>query len=407
MTIRILFLTREPYPSFRADVSTLFGSILPAQNIYSDLVALQADSQPGVWPAGQVFVRKANGRFGAVGRVLVRMHLAFDLFALSGRRAYAAIQVRDRIFGAVIGLAAARWRRIPFFYWMSFPFPELWQDMSSGHAVTAGSRLQRLGWWLRGAVTAWLLYRFLLPRADHVFVQSDAMLEMLVRRGIPVERMTPVPMGVVIPQHLEQIVPTDDPRLTGRRVIVYLGTLERVRQPEIMIHAMAMVVQQVPDALLVLVGDSQTPGERAWLESEIERLGLGGHAFITGWLAPEEARRYLRAASIGLSPVPRIRIFEVGSPTKVCEYLAYGLPVVANDQPDQAYLLRETGGGICVVSSAEGFANGILELLADPLRAQQMAEAGRVAIARLRSYDVLGAQLAASYQKILKHPLSS
>jgi len=404
MTIRLLFLTREPYPSFRADVATLFGSILPAQGIYTDLVALQAGSQPGVWPAGQAFVRKANG---PVGRVLARIHLAFDLFALSGRQTYAAIQVRDRVFGAVIGLAVARWRGIPFFYWMSFPFPELWQDTGSGHAVTSGSRFRRLGWRFRGAITAWLLYRFLLPRADHVFVQSDAMRDMLERRGIPVERMTPVPMGVAFPESLERIAPADDPRLTGRRVIVYLGALERIRQPEIMLQAMVEVVQQVPDALLVLVGDSQTPGERTWLECEIGRLGLAGHAFITGWLGPEEARRYLRAASIGLSPIPRIRIFEVGSPTKVCEYLAYGLPVVANDQPDQAYLLRETGGGVCVTMSAEGFANGILELLADPVRAQQMAEAGRAAIARLRSYDVLGAQLAASYKQILKRPLNS
>jgi glycosyltransferase involved in cell wall biosynthesis len=402
MAIRLLYLTREPHPSFRPDIATLFGTSLPAQGIYTDLVALQEGSLPGVWPAGQAFVRKANG---LAGRVFTRLLLAFDLFALSGRQMYAAIQVRDQVFGALIGLAAARWRRIPFFYWMSLPFPEAWQDMGASQADTSGSMLRRLGWRIRGTVAAWLLYRFVLPRADHVFVQSTAMREMLERRGIQVERMTPVPMGVAIPENLESIAPTSDPRLMGRRVVVYLGALERIRQPEIMLHAMVVVVRQVPEALLVLVGDSQTPGERSWLESEIQRLGLAGHAIITGWVPPELAWRYLRAASIGLSPFPRTRVLEVASPTKVCEYLAYGVPVIANDQPEQAYLLRETGGGLCVELSAKGFANGILELLAHPVQARQMAEAGRAAIARLRSYAVLGAQLAASYRQILKRPL--
>jgi len=284
------------------------------------------------------------------------------------------------------------------------PFPELWKEMGMSQAATSGSPLQRLGWRIRGNVTAWLLYRFILPRADHLFVQSAAMCEMLAQHGLSAASMTPVPMGVAIPEALEGILPATDPQLAGRQVIAYLGALERIRQPEIMLEAMVAVIRQKPDTLLVLIGDSQTPGERAWLEDEIRRLALTDHVIITGWLPQDIAWRYLRVASIGLSPFPRTPILEVASPTKICEYLAYGLPVIANDQPEQAYLLRETGGGLCVPLSAEGFADGILKLLADPIQAQKMAEAGRVAIARLRSYNVLGAQLAASYRQILKCP---
>jgi len=348
-----------------------------------------------------VFVRQANGR---IGRIFTRLRLALDLFTLSGRQTYDAIQVRDQVLGALIGLAAARWRGIPFFYWMSLPFPEAWQEMGSPQTATPGSQLQRFGWRIRGTVAAWLLYRFILPQADHLFVQSAAMREMLVQHGLSAASMTPVPMGVAIPKALAAIIPADDARLAGRQVIAYLGALERIRQPQIMLAAMVAVIRQKPDALLVLVGDSQAPDERIWLEGEIRRLALTDHVIITGWLPQDAAWRYVRAASIGLSPFPRTPILEVASPTKICEYLAYGLPVIANDQPEQAYLLRETGGGLCVPLSAEGFAEGILKLLADPVQAQKMAEAGRAAIGRLRSYDVLGAQLAASYRQILKRP---
>jgi hypothetical protein len=118
-------------------------------------------------------------------------------------------------------------------------------------------------------------------------------------------------------------------------------------------------------------------------------------------MPPAQAWRYLRAATIGLSPFPRSRTLEVASPTKVCEYMAYGVPVVANDQPDQAALLAQTGGGLCVPLTAQGFAQGVLTLLADPARARAMAEQGRARIAGLRSYDVLATQLAAQYRKLL------
>lgn len=400
MTIRILYLTREAFPSFRPDISTLFGKSLPAVGVCSDLVALAATDavDAASWPAGEVFTRRATSK---VGRLVARLRLAFDIFKLAGTKQYAAIQVRDRVFGALIGLIAARWHGLPFIYWMSLPFPEAWQDMGKSTAITIVSAGRQLRWRVQGSIAGWILYTLVLPRASHVFVQSDAMLSMLATRGINPKQMTPVPMGVDTACDLEQVIPSTDVRLEGKRVIVYLGALERIRHPEIMVTAMTMVTQRCPDAVLALVGDSQTAGERQWLQGEIDRLGLGASVFITGWLQPNVARGYLRSASVGLSPFPRSRVLEVASPTKVCEYLAYGVPVVANDQPDQAYLLRETAGGLCVPLTPEGFAAGILELLADPPRAKQMAFNGKRVIAALRGYEVIGTRLGTRYKELL------
>lgn len=402
MTIRLLYLTREPHPSFRPDIATLFGQYLPKHGVRADLVALQ-DGEPAAWQAGAAHTRRASGK---LGRLWNRQGLAWSLFSLARGRQYQAIQVRDRIGGAAIGLLAARWRGLPFFYWMSFPFAESWQDMGSGREASAGSALRRLMWRVRGKLAAFVLYRLVLPRANHVFVQSEAMRTMLAQRGLDPATMTPVPMGVAIPDSLDTVVPSDDPRLAGRKVLVYLGALERMRHPEVMVEAMVEVARREPKALLVLVGDSQTPGERAWLEQQVVRHGVQDHVLITGWMAPADAWRYLRAATIGLSPFPRSRVLEVASPTKVCEYLAYGVPVVANDQPDQAALLAQTKGGLCVPLTAAGFAQGILELLADPQRASAMAAAGREAIRAARSYDVLAQSLARQYERLLAQPVA-
>ncbi|QXP89426.1 glycosyltransferase family 4 protein [Methylococcus capsulatus] len=397
MNIRLLYLTREPFPTFRVDVATLFGRYLPRFGVYSDIVAVrEGDGGECAWEAGRAFTRLARGRGG---RIRARLMLALDLFRLV-RADHAAVQVRDRIFGALLGLWAARLRGKPFYYWMSFPFPDYWLERGSPDPSGLAGPGRRLLFRLRGRLSSWLLYRLVLPAADHVFVQSDAMRTMLERHGLPAARMTPVPMGATIPERIEDIPPVDDPRLAGRRVVVYLGALERARRSEVMIEAMAAVRKEFPQAFLVFVGDAEDPGERLWFDALVRELGLQDHVLFTGWLPAEQARRYLRTAEIGLSPCARTPSLEVASPTKVIEYMAWGVPVVANDLPDQAYLIGETGGGLCVPLTPEGFAAGILQLLRDPAAARRMGEAGRRAIPGLRSYEVIARSLAEKYRQL-------
>ncbi|QXP93973.1 glycosyltransferase family 4 protein [Methylococcus capsulatus] len=397
MNIRLLYLTREPFPTFRVDVATLFGRYLPRFGVYSDIVAVrEGDGGECAWEAGRAFTRLARGRGG---RIRARLMLALDLFRLV-RADHAAVQVRDRIFGALLGLWAARLRGKPFYYWMSFPFPDYWLERGSPDPSGLAGPGRRLLFRLRGRLSSWLLYRLVLPAADHVFVQSDAMRTMLESHGLPAARMTPVPMGATIPERIEDIPPVDDPRLAGRRVVVYLGALERARRSEVMIEAMAAVRKEFPQAFLVFVGDAEDPGERLWFDALVRELGLQDHVLFTGWLPAEQARRYLRTAEIGLSPCARTPSLEVASPTKVIEYMAWGVPVVANDLPDQAYLIGETGGGLCVPLTPEGFAAGILQLLRDPAAARRMGEAGRRAIPGLRSYEVIARSLAEKYRQL-------
>ncbi|HWP00768.1 MAG TPA: glycosyltransferase [Methylococcus sp.] len=396
MKLRLLFLIREAFPTFRPDVVDLFGRYLPREGVDSDLVAVQVGDAE--WGGGRIFAKPFRGK---LPRWIVRFCLAFRLFDLA-RGEYTGIQVRDCILEAGIGLLAARWRRKPFYYWMSFPFPESWLELGTPGTSPGIKTARRFLWRLQGHVAVWLLYRLILPRADHVFVQSEAMREALARRGIARERMTAVPMGVAIPNQVVEVPPHAAQRLAGRRVVIYLGVIYSQRQSEVMLQAMQWVRREVPEALLLVVGDAETPSERAWFEQWIEREGLQDHVWITGWLPREQAWAYLRHAEIGVSAFARTPVFEVASPTKIGEYLAVGIPVVANDQPDQAYLLRETGGGLCVPLTPEGFAGGILALLKDPKRARRMGESGKRRISAIRGYPVIARELAECYRRLTR-----
>jgi glycosyltransferase involved in cell wall biosynthesis len=393
---------RDAFPPQRPDVKALFNDYLPGKGLHTDLLAESARgaaAEAAGWYAGHAHVYRGSSRsrlLGAVGAA------AFFCSALVLRsRGVAGIQVRDQVFLALLGLIVARWRGISFFYWMSFPIPEGYLEVARSQSL-ASRPLRRLASVVRGKLGYQLLYRLVAPRADHVFVQSDRMLEVLVARGIPRERMTAVPMGVDLAQvRAAAVTPANDHRLVGCRSLVYLGALDRTRRIDFLLHVLARVLLDIPKALLIVAGSASEPGDTDWLRREAQRIGVASSVVWLGWLPTEQAWSYAKSAEIGLSPIPPGPLYDVSSPTKGLEYMALGLPVVGNPIPDQEKVLDDSGAGVVVEYEVAAFADAIVHLLLDPAAARAMGMRGPDYIARERDYPVLAGRVAAVYRALL------
>ena len=399
--MRLLFATIEPCPTFRPDVAALFGKFLPRLGVATDIVAERGTAEGEVrWGGGEALLVSSRG--ARPGKYLANMaHYVRTLFG-ADRGRYQAIQVRDMPLVALLGLLAARLKRLPFFYWMSFPAPEgqIMLARKRGLSLGLAAYLFPLLW--RGWLYHFVLYRIVLPRADHVFVQSERMRDDLVAKGISAAKLTPVVMGVDLERSVpERISPVADPRLAGKRVLVYLGTLARGRRIEILFDVLRLVRARCSDALLVLVGEAEDAAQERWLRECARDAGVADAVLFTGWLPIEEGWRYVRAAELGLAPYPRGSLLDSGSPTKVVEYLALGVPVVANDNPDQERILREGGGGLCVRLLPEEFAAAICTLLADAPMRRMMAARGQAYVRASRGYHVLAKLVADKYAELL------
>lgn len=402
MKIRILFLTAETYPTFRVDVNVLFGKYLPRHGIYSDIVAGKkpGSAEPGAWGGGETYLCDISGG-QAKKHVNTFLHSIKHLFNADAAK-YQAIQVRDMPLLATIGLLVSKFKGVNFFYWMSYPVPE-------GHILLARRRglseglIKFLFPWIKGHVGHFLLYRIILSKADHVFVQSHYMKENLIKYGICPEKMTPVPMGVDIEEFQDKdIIPMDDNRLVGRRVLVYLGTFDGPRRIEILFEMLVIVKHQFPTVLLVLVGDDvDNEVQRRWLKMKADELGVNDHLIWTGWLPRYEAWRFVRSAEVGLSPIPRGYLLDYSSPTKLPEYLALGVPVICNDNPDQDQTIRQTDAGICVPYTADDFANAVIKMLSlDVRKRNEMVRKGKDYVRQYRDYCQISSNVADSYKKI-------
>lgn len=397
--LSIAFIVRDPLPPLRADLATLFGAEMPRYGVTTELVGQAGSEEGSTWPAGGMHtVGSLKSRFAAVLSPL------WDLRGLLRARRRGrpdCIQVRDKIASGLLGRIAAFVLRVPFVYWMSFPIVEGF-EVRRDEIGRRGKGLLWCGHALRAWASRFVIYRLVLPGARHIFVQSEAMADWMAGQGFERRRMTAVPMGVDASLFdRDRVEPVVDPRLDGRRVILYLGRIALARRSDFLLDVAEQLKDEFPDLLLVMAGDAASNDEMAWMRAEIARRGIDEHVLLTGWLPQRTALGYAVRAEVGLSPIPRSTLFDVSSPTKLVEYLALGIPSVANDIPDQQLVIDESGAGLCAPMEAGPFAEAVRRLLQDKALAAELAKRGPAYVRSHRTYATLGRIVAETYTKIL------
>jgi glycosyltransferase involved in cell wall biosynthesis len=399
--IRVFYAVDDCFPPWRVDLVELFGRQLRDRGVLVEWSFRRGMAGPSerLRFEGQVaHVPHGFGRGNMRDKLLSLLAAGLSDFALffswlAGPR-FDVLQVRDRRYlAAFLAWIAARITGARFVYWLSYPFPENW--LEKAEFCTGFARRVALA---RGTVSRWYVYRFVMPRADHVFVQSDQMLEDVLAYGVPREKMTPVPMGVA-PQMIPRVSPDD--LLPARGRVIYMGTLIRVRRIGTLIEAFAVVRKRVPQASLVVVGEGEVPEEREELEALARRLGLQDCVRFTGFLPMVQAWRWAASAEVCVSPLYPSLVLRSSSPTKLLEYMALGKPVVANDHPDQSRVISESGAGLCVPWGVETFAGAIAHLLEHPDVAREMGARGPGWVMRHRSYESLAGMAMEEYRSLL------
>jgi glycosyltransferase involved in cell wall biosynthesis len=390
--MRLLIVSSDTYPPTRVDVSVLFGLELAGRGHEIDWI-LQSEAacnRPYVvqWGGGRAWVGATDlghSLFSRLRKHALGIANDFRLFSRLRSTRYDAIEVKDKFLAGILAIAARRIFRTRFIYWLSYPFPEHYL-LGADDGTARYPFLYRL----RGHAFRVLLYKWLLPAADHVFVQSEQMRLDVAAQGIPIGKMTAVPMGI----RLEAFAAADLPHARhvlppGVPCVLYLGTLDKVRRLDFLIRVFARVRAAVPSALLYVVGRGVDAADQQFLEDEVARHDLRGSVIFVGQLPQQLALEYVREADVCASPFYPTPVLRSASPTKLVEYMAMGKAVVANDHPEQRRVIEESGAGYCVEFAEGPFAAAIVDLLRDPETARVMGRRGRRYAIEHRAYGVI------------------
>jgi D-inositol-3-phosphate glycosyltransferase len=204
--------------------------------------------------------------------------------------------------------------------------------------------------------------------------------------GARPERIRLVPPGVDLERFRPR--PATEARwrlgLDGRRVILFVGRLQRLKGPDVAIRAFAGGRQRRPElfeeAVLVVIGGPSGPGdagtEMGRLRRLAVRLGVGDRVRFVPPVPHEELPDFYAAADVVLMPSRSESFGLVALEAQAC-----GVPVIASAVGGLPYVVADEETGFLVPpGDHEAFAQGLVRLLGHPgLRARFSSAALRQA----------------------------
>ena len=140
-------------------------------------------------------------------------------------------------------------------------------------------------------------------------------------------------------------------------------------------------------------------------EAQLRKMPEFSSVDYRGVLAKDQVAALLQTSRVGLSPLLNQGQYWKAEnlATKICEYLAMGLPVVMNGSAYNRAFVERWHCGICVDSeNVEEIASAIRYLLDHPEEARQMGENGRQAVREEFNWGVEEKKLLALYEEIFK-----
>jgi glycosyltransferase involved in cell wall biosynthesis len=221
---------------------------------------------------------------------------------------------------------------------------------------------------------ALLAERFVLRKATYVTTVSQEAKEILLSRypglkvvvnenGVNPRRFSPEVSGKK---------PIERFALKGKFIIGYSGSLMWWHGIPVLLKAMEMVRRKLPEAHLLLMGDS---GLRQEYEALTKKLSIDDVVTFTGLVSYEKMPGFLAACDVLVAPYLPVlaQVPFHGSPIKVFEYMAMAKPVVASNLGQISAILEHRETGLLVTpGDVNELADVIVELGGDPQLARTL-----------------------------------
>ena len=355
---RIAMLTHSYYeedPRVRREAETLAEA-----GHQVEVFALRRPTDAGRVSIGGVDVHRlgVQRHQGAGLRVYLREYLSFFIRAgvaltrAHSRRRFGLVQVHTLPDFLVFATLPLRLTGVPVILDLHEAMPEFFGSRFGG-------RSRGIGRWLLG-VQERLACRF----ASSVVTVNEALGDRLLGIGVPPARLSIVPNAPSLARFAPGAHPTRSFMADGQLRLVYAGALSPIYELDVVLDAVARVVEADPglDVRLELYGRDF---EEVPLRDQAARLGIGDRVTFHGRIPLEDVPAAIAAADIGLAPTRRSPFTDYSLSTKAYEYAAMGKPVVATRLP---MVLRTFGDDVVTYEpgDAADLARAIRRIVDDP-----------------------------------------
>jgi glycosyltransferase involved in cell wall biosynthesis len=242
--------------------------------------------------------------------------------------------------------------------------------------------------------------------ADHVFVITEAVADILAARGVERGKMSILPNAVDLAAFGRR--PRDPALATrwglaGKLVVGYVGTFKDYEGLDLLLEAMARLRGELGDrARLLLVGDGPIHGE---LLALVRRLGIGDLVVFTGRVSHQDVPAYQALIDVMVFPRRGARVCDVVSPIKPFEAMASGVPILASDVAALAEIVEdEVTGLLHRKDDLDHLCRQLLRMLEEPDLRTFLSGRAEAWVRANRSWSAAAAHVSDVYDRLTKSP---
>jgi glycosyltransferase involved in cell wall biosynthesis len=157
-------------------------------------------------------------------------------------------------------------------------------------------------------------------------------------------------------------------------IVMYSGILGLGYDFNIVLDA-ANILKSYENIFFIIRGNGESADE---LEKTINERGLRNVVLDRRFLPENELANMLESADIFLLPMASMNFVDLGLPTKVFEYQAFGKPIICVSGGEAAKYIESTNSGLIVKpKDANGFAEALISLYDNKEKRKELGLNGR------------------------------
>lgn len=214
-----------------------------------------------------------------------------------------------------------------------------------------------------------LMERLSIAYSDHVIIANHLWQQKLIRRSVRAEKCTAI---INYPDPAIFSPRPAPPRPANEFVMCYPGTLSWHQGLDLAVEAMTLLRAKIPQLRLTLIGDGP---ERENLKRMIAERKLEDRISLTGLVPLEAVAATMAGVDLGVVPKRSDTFGNEAFSTKIMEFMAMGVPVLAARTRIDQYYFNDDLVQFFESGNAVDLAARIEELVNHPERRAQLKNA--------------------------------
>ena len=243
-----------------------------------------------------------------------------------------------------------------------------------------------------------LLGNRIMRNANAVIAVTDGDKKHMSNYGVSEDKLVVIPNG--IGSGSQDDVDNEKFRekhgLEKSRILLFMGRLNHIKGPDLLLHAFCKVRNAFPDHVLVFAGPDG--GMLAEMKAFVTKCGAEERVRFVGYLGEVEKVQAYRASELLVIPSRQEPMSIV-----VLEAGREGIPVMVTDKCDFD-VIEQIGGGVVVEASVKGLERGLRDTLGNRRDLERMGGRLQRYVQDHFSWDSIVFRYVALYEEIVNSP---